>query len=142
MILLDTNVISELMKEQPDDSVLSWIDEQIETDLYLCAISKAEIEWGIGLLDDGKRKQQLQQAATAVFELFPERCLEYNCDAASQYANIAIYTRQVGRPMSVEDMMIAAVARSADSLLVTRNTKDFDFLPDLRLLNPWNYLKQ
>lgn len=92
-------------------------------------------------MDDGKRKQQLQRAATAVFDLFPGRCLEYDCDAASQYAKIALYSHQTGRPMSIEDMMIAAVAQSGNGLLVTRNSKDFDFLTDVRLLNPWTHLK-
>lgn len=137
MILLDTNVISELMKDQVNVSVLDWVDGQLETDLYLCAISKAEIQWGVGLLDDGKRKKLLQESAEAVFELFSARCLDYRCDAASHYADIAILSRRLGRPMSTEDMMIVAVAKSHEALLVTRNIKDFDFLPDLKLFNPW-----
>ena len=139
MILLDTNVISELMREDPNESVVSWLDQQFETDLYLCAITKAEIECGIGLLDSGKRKLKLQKAAVATFEFFPKRCLAYSCDAASRYTEIVVYTRRIGRPMSVEDMMIAAVAQSDSALLVTRNIKDFDFLPDLQLLNPWDW---
>ena len=139
MILLDTNVISELMKAQPDAAVLQWTDAQLETDLFFCAISKAEIEWGIGQLQDGKRKQQLQQAASAVFALFGERCLTYGCDAASHYASIALQTRQSGRPMSVEDMMIAAIAQTHGALLVTRNIKDFSGLSAMPLLNPWDY---
>lgn len=137
MILLDTNVISELMKATPAASVLAWVDSQITTDLHICAISKAEIEWGIGLLENGKRKQQLQQAAAAMFDLFTGRCLDYSCKAASYYADIALSAKRQGRPMSVEDMMIAAVAQAQNGLLVTRNTKDFEFLPDIRLFNPW-----
>lgn len=142
MILLDTNVISELMKTQPDAAVLNWVDAQLETDLFLCAISKAEIEWGIGQLVDGKRKQQLQQAASAVFALFAERCLTYDCTTASHYAMIALQTQQSGRPMSVEDMMIAAIARTHHALLVTRNIKDFIGLPDMPLFNPWDHSKE
>lgn len=95
----------------------------------------------IGLLDDGKRKQQLQLATTAVFNLFPERCLEYDCDATSHYVKFALYSHESGRPMSVEDMMIAAVVQSGDGLLIIRNGKDFDFLPNIQLLNPWTHLK-
>ncbi len=137
MILLDTNVISELMKASPATSVLKWVDAQVETDLYICAISKAEIEWGIGLLKESKRKQQLKQAATAIFELFTGRCLDYSCSAASHYADIALSAKRSGRPMSIEDMMIAAIAQAQNGLLVTRNTKDFEFLPKIRLFNPW-----
>ncbi len=137
MILLDTNILSELMKASPEHSVLSWVDEQLETDLYLCAISKAEIEWGIGMIDNGKRKLQLQQAASTVFELFAGRCLDYSCEAATNYAAIALHARQTGHPMTVEDLMIAALTQKHNALLVTRNTKDFDGLPGVRLYNPW-----
>ncbi len=137
MILLDTNVISELMKTNPAASVLRWLDAQVEADLYICAISKAEIEWGIGLLEESKRKQQLRQAATVIFELFTGRCLDYGCSAASHYADIALSAKRSGRPMSIEDMMIAAIAQAQNGLLVTRNTKDFEFLPKIRLFNPW-----
>ena len=137
MILLDTNVISELMKAKPDTSVLAWVDLQIETDLYICAITKAEVEWGVGVLPDGKRKQQLQQASNAIFEIFAGRCLEYSCSAASSYVAIGLEAKRLGRPMSAEDMMIAAIAQSQGCLLATRNIKDFDFLTDVQLFNPW-----
>ena len=137
MILLDTNVIYELMKSKPDTSVLAWVDLQIETDLYICAITKAEVEWGVGVLPDGKRKKQLQQASNAIFEMFAGRCLEYNCSAASNYVTIGLEAKLLGRPMSSEDMMIAAIAQSQNGLLATRNVKDFDFLSDVQLFNPW-----
>lgn len=137
MILLDTNVISELMKEKPEPRVLEWADQQLDMDLYFSAISKAEVEWGIALLVDGKRKRKLAEAATAVFALFEGRCLEYGCHATACYVGIAAASKQVGRPMSVEDMMIATLAQANDCVLATRNVTDFDFLPGLVLVNPW-----
>lgn len=137
MILLDTNVISELMKANPEPNVLVWTDQQLDTDLYFSAISKGEVEWGIALLADGKHKQQLADAASEVFALFEGCCLDYSCDVTSYYVAIAAFSKQAGRPMSVEDMLIAAVAQANDCVLATRNVTDFDFLPGLVLVNPW-----
>ncbi|MEN9435078.1 MAG: hypothetical protein RLZZ422_2667 [Pseudomonadota bacterium] len=138
MFLLDTNVLSELMKTVPDSRVLAWVDQVLETDLYFCAISKSEIEWGIALLPEGKRKQLLTEAAVEAFAMFEGRCLDYSCFVSPFYRDIAMAARQLGRPMSVEDRMIAAVAQANNAVLVTRNIKDFDFLPTLSLVNPWD----
>ncbi|OQX04383.1 MAG: VapC toxin family PIN domain ribonuclease [Thiothrix lacustris] len=137
MIVLDTNVISELMKETPNAKVLTWADQQLDTDLYFSSVSKSEVEWGIALLADGRRKQQLADAAVEVFAMFEGRCLDYTCHVSSFYVAIALYSKQVGRPMSIEDMLIAAVAQANNAMLATRNVTDFDFLPGLVLVNPW-----
>lgn len=136
MILLDTNIISELMKATPEPNVLAWADVQLDTDLYFSAITKAEVEWGIALLADGKRKQRLGEAAAEVFALFEGRCLDYACAVAPYYVAIALFSKQAGRPMSVEDMLIAAIAQANNATLATRNVTDFDFLPGLVLVNP------
>ncbi|TXH71664.1 MAG: type II toxin-antitoxin system VapC family toxin [Thiothrix sp.] len=137
MFLLDTNVISELMKTKPEANVLHWVDQQLDTDLYFCAVSKGEIEWGIALLPEGKRKQTLAEAAIHVFELFEERCLSYSCEVSPFYRDIAVVSKQLGRPMSVEDQLIAAIAQANNAVLVTCNIVNFDFLPNLNVLNPW-----
>ena len=137
MILLDTNVISELMRVKPDPTALAWLDQQLDTDLYLCAVTKAEIEWGIALLPDGKRKWQLTKAAAEVLAAFEGRCLDYDCGATLHYVAIANCSQASGRPMSIEDMLIAAIAQANDCILATRNVTDFDFLPALGLVNPW-----
>ncbi|MGF1548087.1 MAG: PIN domain-containing protein [Thiotrichales bacterium] len=98
MILLDTNVISELMKTEPHGHVLAWTDQQPDTDLYFAAISKAEVEWGIELLADGKRKRQLQEAAADVFALFEGRCLDYRYDVTPHYVAVAMESKRTGRP--------------------------------------------
>ena len=137
MILLDTNVISELMLVSPNHAVLAWLDQQLDEDLYLCVITKAEIEWGISLLPEGKRKLRLTKAAAEVLAAFKGRCLVYDCEATPYYIAVANCSRTSGRPMSVEDMLIAAIAMANNCILATRNVTDFDFLPDLELINPW-----
>ena len=136
MILLDTNIISELMRPKPNSKVIEWLDEQFTHELYLPAIVKAEIEMGIAILDDGKRKQALLQASELIFTSFTNRCLSFDSETATHYAKIIAFTKKQGRPMSVEDAQIAAISVQNSALLATRNTTDFDFLENLNLVNP------
>ncbi len=137
MILLDTNVLSELMKSTPETTVLQWMDALPAAEYSICAISKAEIQLGIALLPDGKRKVDLERAATLMFAEFPNRCLSFDADAASQYAAIVAKRTRIGRPVSVEDAQIAAIAVTQGLTLATRNTKDFKLIENLSLINPW-----
>jgi len=139
MILLDTNIISELMRPKPNSAVIEWLDEQFSHELFLPAIVKAEIEMGIAILDDGKRKRALLQAAELIFMSFTNRCLPFDGETATHYAKIIAFTKKQGRPMSVEDAQIAAIAIQNSALLATRNINDFDFLGNLDLVNPWFY---
>ncbi|MEE9338321.1 MAG: PIN domain-containing protein, partial [Methylococcaceae bacterium] len=86
MILLDTNIISELMRQKPNSTVIEWLDEQFSYELFLPAIVKAEIEMGIAILDDGKRKRALLQAAELIFMNFANRCLPFDGETATHYA--------------------------------------------------------
>lgn len=137
MILLDTNILSEPMRPSPNEQVISWLDEQIVTDLFICAVTKAEIELGIALLPEGRRKQALFSAAQELFSKFSERCLAFGAAEASIYAAIIADTRAKGETMSVEDAMIAAVALSYGFTLATRNIKDFKGIDDISLINPF-----
>jgi len=139
MILLDTNVISELMRPKPNESVIAWLDEQFSDELYLPAIVKAEIETGIAILDDGKRKQNLLQAANLIFKKFAYRFLPFDEQSASQYAKIIAFAKKQGRPITVEDAQIAAMTLQYQATLATRNIADFDFLVELKLFNPWQF---
>ncbi len=137
MILLDTNVISELMLAVPNPAVLAGLDQQLSDDLYICVITKAEIEWGIALLPEGKKKKRLANASSEVLAAFGNRCLVYDCETTLHYVAVAHCSRSSGRPMNVEDMQIAAIAKANGCTLATRNTTAFNFLPDLKLFNPW-----
>jgi predicted nucleic acid-binding protein len=137
MIILDTNVLSELMKSAPEHRVLEWLDTIPPSECYISAITKAEIELGIALLSDGKRKINLEAAAKLMFNEFPDRCLSFNSVSASNYAVIVAERTRVGRPISVEDAQIAAIALTHDFSLATRNTSDFEFIDGLIFINPW-----
>ena len=137
MILLDTNVVSELMKAAPAESVVRWVSAQPESGLYTTSITQAEILHGIALVPSGQRRRGIEAAAHAMFaEEFGGRILGFGSDAALPYANIAADRRRAGRPISNFDAQIAAIARSVGAAIATRNVADFS---DCRveLVNPW-----
>lgn len=138
MILLDTNVLSGFMRPRPSASVVSWLDEQPAGEVYTSAISRAEIELGLMLMPPGKRQETLSQAAWAMFdEDFAGRCLPFDEDAARHYAAIVSTRTRAGRPISVEDAQIAAIALAHRMPLATRNTTDFELIDGLEVVNPW-----
>ena len=137
MIVLDTNVLSEAMSPSPDERVRQYLIEQAHHELFTTSVSVAEILYGIELLAAGKRRNGILAAATSMFErLFPGRILPFDEDAARAFAPIAAERRAVGRPASLFDAQIAAIARAREAVLVTRNTSDFERC-GLRLVNPW-----
>lgn len=138
MILLDTNVVSELMRPTPDPSVVEWLDVQPGYRLYISSVTKAEIELGIGLLPEGRRKQSLQEAAARMFGEFHGRCLSFDELAASRYAALVSTRMRAGRPISVEDAQIAAMALASGFILATRNISDFEGIDGLSVVNPWS----
>ena len=138
MILLDTNVLSELMKSVPDRRVLQWMDALPAWEFFISAVSVAEISLGISLLPQGKRKSGLVRAAGLMFAEFSTPCLPFDENAALQYAAIVARRTQIGRPISVEDAQIAAIAITHGLTLATRNTSDFERTAGLTILNPWN----
>jgi hypothetical protein len=137
MILLDTNVISEWMRPAPDSKIIAWLDTWPEGQLFVPVIAKAEIDAGIALLLEGKRRAALLQAAEVIFAELSGRCLQLDCDCTAQYASILALSRRAGRPMTVEDAQIAAIAYRHGMTLATRNLSDFDCLKDLELIDPW-----
>lgn len=137
MIILDTNVVSELMKPTPSAAVVRWVALQPVTSLYTTSITEAEILHGVMLLPPGKRRHGLQAAAEAMFsEDFAHRVLPFGSDAARAYATIASLRHRAGRPISHFDAQIAAIGRSARAAIATRNTADFEEC-GVGLINPW-----
>lgn len=138
MMLLDTNVLSEVMRPSPDSTVLRWLDAQPAADVFISAVTVAEIRLGLALLPDGQRKATLTDRAEAMFrEDFSEDCLAFDASAAAEYAEIVARRTRLGRPISVEDAQIAGIARAGGLTLATRNTRDFLDIEGLTLVNPW-----
>jgi len=137
-LLLDTNVLSELMRPQPDQAVMGWFAERTGTIFYVSSITQAEIMLGIALLPAGKRRETLAAAAEGMFSQdFAGKCLPFNAAGAVIYAAIVSDRRKAGQAISTEDALIAAIALAHGYPLATRNTKDFLQIDGLILLNPW-----
>ena len=137
MIVLDTNVVSELMKAAPDESVRDWIAARPATSLYTTSITQAEILHGIALIPSGKRRDALEAAAEAMFrDDFAGRILPFGSDAARPYARIAAERRRAGRPISHFDAQIAAIARSTGATVATRDAAGYDGC-GVDVINPW-----
>lgn len=138
MILLDTNVLSELMRAKPDPQVLAWVDAQPSRELVICSITVAEILYGIARMPDGKRKQGLLDLATAMFdEDFAGYILPFDADAAVHYAEIAADSEARGKVVDMADAQIAAIGRKHDAVIATRNVRHFESL-GVALIDPWN----
>lgn len=136
--LLDTNVVSELMRPQPNPKVLDWFARHMDAGMYTSSITQAEILTGIALLPAGKRRATLAQAAEEMFNQdFADRCLPFDAAAAIRYAAILAERTREGRPITTEDAQIAAIALASSLVVVTRNTKDFENIEDLILDDPW-----
>lgn len=137
MFLLDTNVVSELLRTSPDAVVERWIDGHWETDLYFSAIGEAELRYGVAILPAGRRKAGLAAVLDAILqEDFAGRILPFDSSAAQKYADMAAACRSAGYPAPQADCQVAAIARSRDMPVATRNTRDFEHL-GVEVINPW-----
>ena len=138
MIILDTNVLSEVLRPTPELRVIDWLGQQASASLFITAVTQAEILYGIAILDSGRRRDDLQAAAMAMFaEDFAGRILGFDVEAASFDAAIAAQRRHLGRPISQFDAQIAAITRSRGAALATRNIRDFEAC-DIDLIDPWS----
>jgi toxin FitB len=138
MIILDTNVLSELMKPKPSSRVLAWVATQPATELCTTSITEAEIYYGIELLARGKRREGLLAAVEAMFaEDLAGRVFGFESEAARVFSKIAAARRAHGRPISHADAQIAAIARVRQAKLATRNVADFENC-GLDVVDPWN----
>ena len=127
MILIDTNVVSEIMKVAPSRTVVKWLNNQKSSSLYVSTVTIGEIEYGLRILPAGKRRLQLKERFQRFVSLaFAQRVLAYDEAAARTYGEVMGLRKEIGRPMSVPDGQIAAIARSNGLTVATRNTGDFE----------------
>jgi predicted nucleic acid-binding protein len=136
MIVLDTNIISEMMKPAPHPAVHAWLNDQAEETLYLSSITLAELLFGIGILPAGKRKDLLIQALDAIAVLFKDRMLPFDSDAARHYAALAVKARAAGRGFPTPDGYIAAIAVARAYIVASRDTAPYA-AADVAVINPW-----
>lgn len=137
MIVLDTNVISEMMRREPDPRVAQWLAEQPVVSLFTTTITQAEILYGLSLLSEGKRKSALTDMARLMFsEDFAGRILPFDGSAAAAYPDIFSERRRSGKSISQFDAQIAAIVHSRGAWLATRNVKDFADC-GLEIVDPW-----
>ena len=137
MIVLDTNVLSELFRPTPSAQVVDWLALQDSAKVYFTAVGEAELRHGVALLPQGKRHDELSKAIDAILdEDFRNRVLPFDRPAAEAYALIAAERRAAGRPISQFDCQIAAIVRTYQATIATRNTADFEGC-GINILNPW-----
>jgi toxin FitB len=137
VIILDTNVISELMRPEPHPLVLAWTTAQPRDLLYTTRINQAEILYGIAALPDGRRRTDLTSAAETMFaEDFAGHILPFGAGAAERYPVVVLGRRRAGRPIESFDALIAAIAVAADADVATRDVGGFSGC-GLRVIDPW-----
>ncbi|MFC6707331.1 type II toxin-antitoxin system VapC family toxin [Flexivirga alba] len=137
IVVIDTNVVSEMMRLEPDLAVMEWVGRVGR--LHTTAITVAEVEHGIARLPAGRRKERLAAVAAEVFADFGELILPFDAPAGHRYGRIVADRERAGRPITTADAQIAAICASAKATLATRNTRDFDGT-GVSLVNPWQWV--
>ena len=137
MIVLDTNVLSALMQQQPDAQVVAWLDDQKAESIWISSITLFEARYGLALLASGQRKSLLQERFDQlVQDDLENRVLPFDADAAAQAAQLAAERKARGRPVDMRDTFIAGIVLAKRATLATRNTRHFEDLT-VRVVNPW-----
>lgn len=137
MIVLDTNVLSALMRMAPDASVVTWLDRQPADSIWITSVTLFEVRFGLAVLPRGRRRAALESAFTSLLEEDLEnRVLDFDSAAATSAASIAAARQKAGRPVEIRDTQIAGIALSRRATLATRNVRHFvDFT--VPVVNPW-----
>ena len=137
VVLLDTNVISELIRKSPAPVVEEWVAGQPLEDLFFSAVGEAELRYGAAILPAGRRRETLvSDIETMLLDAFADRVLPFDSEAAPAYAEIAATRRSAGRPVAPADCQIAAIARSRNMAVATRNVRDFEDM-GIEIIDPW-----
>lgn len=138
MIILDTNVLSAVMRTTPDAAVIEWLDRQPSDSVWLTSITVFEARFGLALLQKGRRQAGLERAFDQVLsDDLANRVLDFDRAAAAAAAQLAATRQRAGRPVDLRDTLIAGIAQARRATIATRNTRHFDGL-DVPVVNPWN----
>lgn len=138
MIVLDTNVVSELMRKAPEPCIVRWVDTFSPSDVLVTAITAAELIYGVARLPEGRRKRELRIKVEALLtEDFNDQILPFDALAATHYADIVVSRERAGRPINMADGQIAAICRNWGAGLATRNINDFADT-GVDAVNPWD----
>jgi predicted nucleic acid-binding protein len=138
VIVLDTNVVSELMRTAPEPEVVRWVDAFEPTDVFITAVTAAELMYGVARLPDGRRKERLSVKVSALLaDDFADQVLPFDGLAAVHYADIVVSRERFGRPISMADAQTAAICRHWSAGVATRNVSDFTDT-GIRVVNPWD----
>ncbi len=136
MIILDTNVVSEAMRPEPNPGVRAWLNRQVAETLYLSSITLAELLFGIRALPAGRRKDMLDQTLGGLLELFGDRVLPFDTEAARRYADLAVAAKSSGRGFPTPDGYIAAIAASRGFIVASRDTSPYEAV-GVTVIDPW-----
>lgn len=136
MIVLDTNVVSEALKPEPNAAVRTWLNDQAIETLYLSSVTLAEMLFGVGALPASQRKERLTQALDGLMRLFKGRVLPFDLDAARHYAELAVTAKVAGRGFPLPDGYIAAIAVSRGFIVASRDTAPYK-AARVTVINPW-----
>ena len=137
MIILDTNIISELTRQAPEPRVVSWLDSLPAEEVGTTAVTAADLLYGVARMPAGRGKRELAAAVRGLLgDELRNRILPFDEHCASRYADIVCGRETLGRPIGVADAQIAAICRTAEATLATRNTDDFSGT-GIELINPW-----
>ena len=136
MIILDTNVVSEAMKPEPHPAVRAWLNDQVAATLYLSSVTLAELLFGIRSLPTSKRKDMLAQTLEGLMDMFRDRVLSFDINAARHYAELAVTAKVTGRGFPTPDGYIAAIAASRGFIVASRDTAPYQ-AAGVTVINPW-----
>lgn len=136
MIIVDTNVVSEMMRPSPHPALIDWFNRQPSYDVFVSAVTEAELRYGLELLPLGRRRSELTREFERILEEFGDRIVPFDSPAAKLYAVIMAGRRAMGREIRMADCMIAATARSRDAAIATRDIGGFQHC-GIEVVNPW-----
>lgn len=140
MIVLDTNVLSELGRKKCNEAVLNWVDSRERGELWITSTTISELVLGVMQLPDGARRSQVDDENSRLIGLFYDRTLDFDGDAAVEYGRFVADRSAAGRPIDRADAQIAASCVTRGAALATRNVKDFAGIPGLELIDPWEQI--